>query len=72
MKLSWLDKYKMWQNITTSERYVLRKMAKIWKVILHFMTTFHNFALKQKPVELKIWLSSFWKLGISKYVYIYA
>ena len=51
------------KNVTTLKLYILRKMAQMLKsiFIVHFMTTFYNFALKTKPVELSWWLNHFQK-----------
>ena len=63
--MSWLGKYYARLNVATSECCILRKSAQKLKniTISHFITFFHNFALK--PVELQKWLSPFWKLEMA-------
>ena len=46
-KLSWLDNTMRVKNDTTSKMNILRKrVQKLKTFLLHFMTTFHNFALQ--------------------------
>ena len=49
IKLSWLDKYKARKNVTTSKRYIWRKIAQKLKN-MHFMTIFHDAAFKIETI----------------------
>ena len=53
IKLSWLDTYKVTENIVTSKRYILKKGPKS-----HFMTAFHNFAFEEETDRAKRLVSS--------------
>ena len=52
--------------------YILRKRARKLKksLFLHFMTISAILLFEEEPVELNVWLSSFWKLEIN-YVRMY-